>query len=68
MKNRVSWSIGTPFKKLTAMDCDEVHINSKTLTIYNGKKAEKIDLLDVTKVTFSPLSAYNQFCSDRMGQ
>ena len=67
-KNRVSWSIGNPFKKLIAIDCDEVCINSQTLTIYNDNKKENVDLSEVTKITFSPLSEYSRFCSDYKGQ
>jgi hypothetical protein len=65
IKTRVTWKIEKPKIRLTSMDCDEVHINRKTLTIFNSNKAEEIDLSSVTEVTFGTVlgrtQAHNEY-------
>ena len=68
MNNIVCWSTEKPKKRLITMDCDEVHINSKILTIYNGKEHKEVDLANVTKVTFGTLSARRQCYIESTGQ
>lgn len=38
--------------KVIAMDCDEIHIKNKTLTIRFEKGEKVVDLNDVKKITF----------------